>query len=205
MCFSSASSSSMWTCWCWWMALLVNICWVRCSCWCCSTIGWVLCSTSLHLETYQEETSTSTWEAFSSDASLEYGELAMALCWLFLLDLFLAPVSVELWLDSLEACLDDRSTTVAMALLSGTCLSVWELVVRDNDPDESGGENQLTWIVISAPKTEPVALPFGAPFFCVWSRSLDVITGIVKVLSTESGTGYTKSRAGEHNTNNNVE
>ena len=35
-------------------------------------------------------------KAFSSDASLEYGELAMALCWLFLLDLFLAPVSVEL-------------------------------------------------------------------------------------------------------------
>ena len=66
-------------------------------------------------------------------------------------------------------------------------------------------KNQLTWIVISAPKTEPVAAPVLEPLFFFFFRSLDAITGIVKVLSTESGTGYTKSRAGEHNTNNNVE
>ena len=62
-------------------------------------------------------------------------------------------------------------------------------------------KTQLTWIVISAPKTEPVALPFWSPpFFWYdpgrWMRSQDV-----KVLSTKAGQMQCKiPRPGEHNT-----
>ena len=85
-------------------------------------------------------------------------------------------------------------------------LSVWELIERDNDPDESGGEKPLKLTVKFAPKMESVALPFWKRLLMYnYSRSLDTNTRdtCLMVLSTAGGNGgNTKSIAGEHNTNN---
>ena len=72
--------------------------------------------------------------------------------------------------------------------------TICELDDMDSELD-SGGENpvDIGKLVVFRPKN-------GASCWDVCSRSLNAIAGNVKVLSTESGTGYTKSLAGEHNT-----